>query len=433
VVTNHTLLALHAASDHPVLPDFDVLVVDEAHELADRITSALTAKLSTAAVERAVRAAGGAGIAADALAEAAVGLGPHLDHLTEGRIAGGLPPALAAAILAAREGARAAWRAAGEAEGETDGDRQFARAQLEELVEVCNSIGGAGTGDVLWAAPVSDDAPTLALNIAPLSVAEMIPTAVFAGATAILTSATLSLGDDFAAAAGAAGLDPADRDNVWRGLDVGSPFDYASQGIVYVAASLPPPDRDGTPPEQMDTLARLIDAAGGGTLGLFTSRAAATRAAEEMRRRLDVPILAQGDEALAAMVERFREELDTCLFGTISLWQGVDVPGPACRLVTIDRIAFPRPDDPICSARADAADQAGGSGFMTVSVAHAALMLAQGAGRLIRRSTDRGVVAILDPRLVTKRYGSALRRALPPLWPTTDLDLTCQALTRLRG
>jgi ATP-dependent DNA helicase DinG len=213
---------------------------------------------------------------------------------------------------------------------------------------------------------------------------------------------------------------------------VGSPFDYRAQGIVYVAASVPPPGRDGTPPEQLDVLERLIRASGGGALGLFTARAAAVHAAEELRERLDVPILAQGDEALGALIERFQAEPDTCLFGTISLWQGVDVPGPSCRLVVIDRIPFPRPDDPVRSARAEAVDRAGGSGFMAVAVAHAALMLAQGAGRLIRRSTDRGVVAILDPRLITKRYGTVLRRALPPMWPTADLDLTCRALERLR-
>jgi ATP-dependent DNA helicase DinG len=129
--------------------------------------------------------------------------------------------------------------------------------------------------------------------------------------------------------------------------------------------------------------------------------------------------------------ERFGAEPRTSLFGTLSLWQGLDVPGDTCRLVVIDRIPFPRPDDPLMSARQRAVDEAGGNGFMTIAAAHAALMLAQGSGRLIRTMTDRGVVAILDPRLVTARYGSYLRASLPPMWATTDRDVVLGALRRL--
>ena len=125
------------------------------------------------------------------------------------------------------------------------------------------------------------------------------------------------------------------------------------------------------------------------------------------------------------------EDPHTCLFGTLSLWQGLDVPGDTCRLVLIDRIPFPRPDDPLMSARQRAADQAGGNGFMQVAATHAALLMAQGAGRLIRTTTDRGVVAVLDPRLATARYGAFLRASLPPMWTTYDGDLVRQALARL--
>jgi ATP-dependent DNA helicase DinG len=479
VVTNHTLLALHMAADRAVLPEFDALIIDEAHELADRITSALTATLASASVERAARAAAHAGVSADALAATAAPLRQRLDAAGEGRLAGGPPEDLSAAVFAVRESAREVARAldatAPAADGASDGVRQCAQAALAELIEVADAIGGPGPADVLWTAPTPDD-DTLAVHLAPLSVAGMIRAAVFGDKPAIMTSATLSLGDDFAAIARACGLDPARREadgvgdrrvrhgdgpgrgtgdaaeaggpvpaddggtrdeggeaaSAWRGLDVGSPFDYRAQGIVYVAADIPPPARGGTPEEQFDVLERLIGASGGGALGLFTSRAGAERAAEHLGERVKVPILVQGSQTLSVLVERFREETGTCLFGTLSLWQGVDVPGPACRLVTIDRIPFPRPDDPIRSARSEAIDRAGGSGFMAVSVAGAALMLAQGAGRLIRGSGDRGVVAILDPRLVTKRYGSTLRRALPPMWPTSDLELTCRALERLR-
>ena len=115
------------------------------------------------------------------------------------------------------------------------------------------------------------------------------------------------------------------------------------------------------------------------------------------------------------------------------LWQGVDVPGETCQLVIIDKIPFPRPDDPLMQARKRAVDEAGGNGFMAVAATHAALLLAQGAGRLIRREDDRGVVAILDPRIVTARYGGFLASSLPGLWPTKDGDVAAQALLRLRG
>src|SRR5690606_24986775 len=218
------------------------------------------------------------------------------------------------------------------------------------------------------------------------------------------------------------------------GLNVGSPFDYARQSIMYVAQHLPPPGRDGLRPEAVDALADLVAAAGGRTLGLFSSRRAATEAAEALRPRLaDVPILCQGDDVVPTLVRRFAEDERTCLFGTLSLWQGVDVPGAACQPVVIDRLPFPRPDVPLMSARQRAVERAGGNGFMTVAATHAALLLAQGMGRLIRRSTDRGVVAVLDPRLVRARYGGYLRASLPPMWFTTDHGLVVNALRRLAG
>jgi len=134
---------------------------------------------------------------------------------------------------------------------------------------------------------------------------------------------------------------------------------------------------------------------------------------------------------MTALVRQFADEPDTCLFGTMSLWQGVDVPGGSCRLVVIDRIPFPRPDDPLMTARSRAVAQAGGNGFMSVSATHAAIRLAQGAGRLIRSTGDKGVVAVLDSRLSTERYGGFLRAALPPFWPTTDPAIAVAALSRL--
>ena len=157
---------------------------------------------------------------------------------------------------------------------------------------------------------------------------------------------------------------------------------------------------------------------------------AAEAAAAEMRERLDVPVLLPGRGAHGRAGAAFAADQPTCLFGTLSLWQGVDVPGDACQLVVIDRIPFPRPDDPLMSARAQAVADAGGNGFMTVSAAHAALRLAQGAGRLIRATGDRGVVAVLDSRLATARYAGFLRTSLPPFWFTTDHEVAVGALRR---
>jgi ATP-dependent DNA helicase DinG len=181
----------------------------------------------------------------------------------------------------------------------------------------------------------------------------------------------------------------------------------------------------------MDELAELVEAAGGRTLGLFSSMRAAKQAAEEMRERLDFPILCQGDDSMPTLVRQFTEEPQTCLFGTLTLWQGVDVPGPSLQLVVVDRIPFPRPDDPVLSARQRAVEARGGNGFLTVAATHAALLLAQGTGRLHRSITDRGVVAVLDSRLATARYGGFLRASLPPLWPTTDPQVARAALKRL--
>ena len=158
---------------------------------------------------------------------------------------------------------------------------------------------------------------------------------------------------------------------------------------------------------------------------------AARAAAEIMRERLSTPVLCQGDDTTSALVKQFTEDPSTSLFGTLSLWQGVDVPGPSLSLVLIDRIPFPRPDDPLLSARQRAVAARGGNGFMAVAASHAALLLAQGAGRLLRRSEDRGVVAVLDSRMATARYGGYLRASLPPFWATTDQVRVRHALERL--
>lgn len=461
VVTNHAMLAATASHGSQALPEHDVLVVDEAHELAARVTDQATGELSLATVEHAARAARRlAGLPTTDLDAAGQALATALVASREGRFPDGLPDDLGEAVAVVRDTVRglltALRTAAPTNPGEPDGGRQVAAAALAELFEVAERLVAADERTVLWCARGTDrhGGQLTRLHAAPLSVSGLIRSQLLADRVAVLTSATLSLGGSFDAAAGAVGLardgaaeaptarqdqpddgrDQPERDGAaWEGIDVGSPFDYARQGICYVAARLPAPGRDPATEAQLDEIEALVRAAGGRTLGLFSSRRAAQAAAEAMRERLDVPVLAQGDDQLPTLVGRFTDDPATCLFGTLSLWQGVDVPGPTCRLVLIDRIPFPRPDDPVSAARSEAVAKAGGNGFMAVAASHAALLLAQGAGRLIRTAADRGVVAVLDPRLVTARYGAYLARSLPPFWRTTDRDVVLGALARLRA
>lgn len=459
VVTNHALLAIDAIAEAAVLPEHALLVVDEAHELVDRVTAVATGELSPGPLGVAVRRVGR--LVGPELLErldAAVATFSAAIHDAEpGRI-DRLDDELATYLTTLRDAAGAARGAIDPAPSDPKAAaaRSEAIAALTEIADtaarVLASFGPAipDRTDVVWldheesagrsaATRESTSAGRSAagatvrpvLRVAPLSVANLLAESLFGEKPAVLTSATLTLGGSFTAMARAWGLD---EGTAWEGLDVGSPFDYPRAGILYVAAHLPPPGRDGAgSAEQLDEIAGLIEACGGRTLGLFSSMRAARAAADAMRARLDTPVLCQGEDGTAALVEQFAADPHTSLFGTLSLWQGVDVPGPSCSLVVIDRIPFPRPDDPLLTARQRAVAAHGGNGFMAVAASHAALLLAQGAGRLLRSTTDRGVVAVLDSRMATARYGGYLRASLPPFWATTDPVLVRDALRRLHA
>ncbi len=452
VVTNHAMLAISAFEGLAVLPEFDAVVVDEAHELQDRVTGAVTGQLSGAIVQAAASSARKhTAVAVEPLVQAGVGLDAAFSAAPTGLIPRGPDEVQTTALAAVRDAARQALsdsKPSGGTDSAADGGRQMARSRLQEVLEVAErmleAVPETSHPEVLWASrpgyfepgtgwvPGDEDAAPV-LYVAPLSVAGRLREGLFGEATTVLTSATLAIGDSFQPIAGAVGLlgEGAPR---WTGIDVGSPFDYASQGVLYVARHLPRPGRFASP-EGYDELERLLRASGGGALCLFSSKRAAEDASAEMRSRLGPhpAILCQGDTTLTALVRQFAAEPDTCLFGTMSLWQGVDVPGRACRLVVIDRIPFPRPDDPLATARSRDISRHGGNGFMAVSASHAAVRLAQGAGRLVRTATDRGVVAVLDSRLATERYGSFLRSTLPGFWPTTDPTVVRGVLERLNA
>ena len=440
VVTNHAMLGVVVAGNPGVLPDHQVLIVDEAHELADRVRSQGTIALSASAVARtAATARKHASVLVSELEAAGQTLQLVLAELPDGRLEAPLPAALHDALVvlggAARQVAsdvRDRARTLGrERSSEAAGGLAIARTAVGDLVDALDRMTSDSVAqgrDVAWIERPRMGAEPPRLLLAPIEVAGSVAGHLLNGRTSVMTSATLALGESFDPMARALGLTLAEE--TWKGIDVGSPFDYPRQGILYVAAHLPRPGA-GISEAALDEMLALVEASGGGMLGLFSSRRAAQEAAEVLRGATDLPVYAQGDDQLPTLVQAFADDEAACLVGTLSLWQGVDVPGRTCRLVVIDRIPFPRPDDPVAQARTDAVVAAGGNGFMSVAATHAALLLAQGAGRLIRRSQDRGVVAVLDSRLRTARYSGFLTRSMPALWPTTKPDVVRAALRRL--
>lgn len=459
VVTNHTLLAIEIVDSHPILPERDAVILDEAHEFMDRTTQAVTEELTGPRVSRAAAMSRKhmPGKLSDALTKAAEAFNDAMDDYgqrvkyetgLQGRLSE-IPSELEAPIRKVRESAQAIIQSIGADEEIIDSDAIAERARVKGAVtEVSNTaakILKMGKGQVLWYEPTFST-----LHLAPLTVSSVLRNNLLTKTPVIATSATLTVGKGFEAMARNIGfvVDDAAEENmeVEEGdvdpsnvqmLDVGSPFDFANQGMLYLPKYLPEPGRDGPSTEALTELGELIDAAGGRTLALFSSWRGVEAADAHLRKvlaELPIKIITQkrGD-AVGPLVERFAKDETSILLGTISLWQGVDVPGSSCILVAIDRIPFPRPDDPVMSARSAEVDAAGGSGFMKVSMPRAALMLAQGTGRLIRSVEDRGVVAILDSRIVTKRYGSVLLNSMPPLWRTSDDKTVKESLRRLHA
>ena len=440
VITNHALLAINAFEGMKVLPEHETVIIDEAHELVDRVTGAVSGSLTVAMVRRAARSVKKHSKADSGALEMAAGtLETAFEGLAEGLLKG-LDGRLLTAISAVNDAARTALSDTKPDGQDVDAGLQMARSRVSEVHDMSSRIlEASGEQDVLWISRqggwengryvAASDTDPATLNIAPLSVGLQLRDGLFADRTVILTSATLTVGDSFDVAAGALGLQGEGAPR-WTSIDVGSPFDYRKQGIMYVAGDLKPPGF-GVHEGQLERLRELCEASEGGALGLFSSKRAAERAAEYMREHSDLNILLQGESSLKALVDEFSEDVDSCLFGTMSLWQGVDVPGDSCRLVVMDRIPFPRPDDPIAQARTEAVNRHRGNGFMAVSAHHAAIRMAQGAGRLIRSVSDRGVVAVLDSRVATKRYGGFLMKAMPPMWSTQNKAAVIGALARL--
>ncbi len=411
VVVNTHLYGLHVGSGGAILPEHDVVVFDEAHVLEDIMSDTVGVQIApgrfvtvSATVRRFLDDPQLVGSIADLAPVLRDALTPHAGQ----RLTTPLPDD----IIDVLHDAQLRLTRVGEAvqKIETpieDAQQRKLRAQrmITRSMESVEAALAAGTDTVPFVSG-SRDHPRL--EIAPLDVGPTMKSRVWDQHTAILTSATIpvSLGRRI-------GLD-ADRSTE---VDVGSPFDYGQQAILYCAMHLPVPKSPEFRSSVAEELIALIGAAGGRTLALFTSWAAMDAAVEAVRDEIDVPILTQRDLPKPALVKEFAESNETCLFATTGLFQGVDVPGETLSLVVIDKLPFPRPDDPLLSARRE---QLGPTAFGEIDVPRAATLLAQASGRLIRTATDRGVVAVLDSRLGSARYRWDIIRALPPMKRTKE-------------
>lgn len=426
IVVNLHLYGLDLASGGAILPEHDLTIIDEAHVLDDVISATCGVEVGPGRFShlgrllRGILAEAGATIAdvdtaGGLLADA---LSPRRGE----RLVPPMPREIATALTTVRERVARAQAALSGLPEDTPDDataralraRQASTALLDDL----DALSRPSETQVVWIEG-TERAP--ALRLAPLDVAGLLRGTLWERRPAVLTSATLS-----ANFGNQVGLPPESA----TPLDVGSPFDYEHNALIYCAAHLPRPTAPTWGDAAIEELALLIDAAGGRTLALFTSFRAMGRAIEVLGDRLQYPILAQGDLPKARLIERFSAEPETCLFATMSFWQGIDVPGPSLSLVTIDRLPFPRPDEPLLQARREVV---GANAFVAIDVPRAATLLAQGVGRLIRTATDRGAVAVLDPRLATARYGPKIVAALPKMRRTRDRAEALDFLRTLRA
>jgi len=437
VVVNTHLYGAHLASGGAVLPPHEVVVFDEAHEVEEIMTASLGVELTPGRLRSLAALARPVLSAAPGNEDA-----PALDRLTEvaDRLQQVLAERVGTRVLQAADeepGRPAPDRGAGldgqlapllelgstrvrdvldrlrHSEQESSlfpdeavtGRRGRALSAASHLVDDLTRLTGPADGEVAW---VDGARRSPVLRLSPVDVAPALSRSLWGEVTAVLTSATipLRLVERLGIPAGSV-----DR------LDVGSPFDFRSHALLYVARHLPDRRSPRADAALHAELEHLVRAAGGRTLALFTSHRATAAAAEALADRLPFRLLVQGDLPKARLLEVFAAEESSCLFATLGFWQGVDVPGRALSLVTLDRLPFGRPDDPLLEARRE---RAGDAAFALVDLPRAAALLAQGAGRLIRSTSDRGVVAVLDPRLAVAGYRGVLLAALPPMRRTTD-------------
>ncbi len=424
VVVNLHLYGLDLAMGGVLLPEHELAIIDEAHQLEDIVSATCGIELTGgrfADLARRVR-----GVIADDQLPAGVddagrllseALRPHRDQ----RLKGAPPDDVAGALTVARGRVESVLSAARNVPSDAPEETRTRAVRLVQsasaLVEDLSLVERVTANEVMW---VEGTDANPVLRVAPLDVGDLLPEMLWDKRTAVLTSATLPPRLPIRL-----GVAPAQITE----LDVGSPFDYEAHALLYCASHLPDPRHPSYVEALTDELGGLIEAAGGRTLALFTSFRVLDEAAAALQLRLDVPILTQRDLPKGRLLEQFAADEATCLFATMGFWQGVDVPGASLSLVTIDRIPFPRPDEPLLQARRE---RAGAGAFGLIDLPRAATLLAQGAGRLIRSSEDRGVVAVFDPRLAKAGYRWEMVQALPPMRRTKDPAEARRALEAIR-
>ena len=431
VVTNLHLYGIDVATDGQILPEHQLAILDEAHQTEDVLAQACGFELRGSRFTALVRSARSILTGSQAATDVDEMGGRLVDALI-GHVGRRLVPADDGDLRAVLElaGTRLERLRSELMNVPTDGPGDVAARRARALQAVGTLSGDVNAALDLDGGPVPgskvawvegrSDRPVL--HVAPVEVAEVLDQRLWGDRTVVLTSATVP-----ANLAARLGL----TDHPHRFEDVGSPFDFERQALLYCATSLPDPREAGYRAACHDEIERLAVAAGGRMLALFTSRRALDEAVEAPRDRLPWTILHQDDLPRPLLMARFAEDETSCLFGTKGLWHGIDVPGPSLSLVVIDRIPFPRPDDPLLSARRDLV---GDGAFREIDLPRAATELAQGAGRLIRSGGDIGVVAVLDKRLAMNRsYRWDLLEAMPPMARTSDPAEVASFLEGLQG
>ena len=409
IVVNAHLYGLDVGADGAILGDHEVVIFDEAHVIEDVMSDTVGVELTSGRLNRVATVVRRIVVDPDLDAELS-GLGDDLAEILARypgeQVPTPLPTDLNEVIASIRDTNSRALDLVGKLKiDDEDAKQRRLRAQvaLGRVVDTTDRFLSPGAQDVTF---VSGAPGSLRLELAPLDVGPTLADGIWSKRTAVLTSATVPRN-----LAERIGLEGADL------VDVGSPFDYEEQALLYCAMHLPPPNDPAFRSGVHDELTQLMTAAGGRTLALFTSWSAMDEAAAALRERVPFRILTQRDMPKPALLHTFATDEDTCLFATAGLFQGVDVPGRTLSLVVIDRIPFPRPDDPLLTARRDLL---GPRAFAEIDLPRAATMLAQASGRLIRTDTDRGVVAVMDRRLGAARYRWEIIAALPPMRRTRD-------------
>jgi ATP-dependent DNA helicase DinG len=427
VVVNQSLYAAHLLADEAVLPPHEAVIVDEAHALADNIVDAGAVSITAARLDRFVRRSKKwlDETTIERLDRAGRDLATTLGTAESGTIdveSGDL----AVTVNAAREATSQAVLKLKEQTGDAAARAiQFALTLQSDLVLAT----GVNDERVAWVEGKTR------LHSSPIEAARTGAQLLWPSRTVVATSATLVGSRTSPFTAFLAGLGaPGDVTT----LTAETPFDYRTQALLYVPKGrMPSPKHADWRKAVQEELGELVVAAGGRTLALFTSKSAAQEAAEVLRddiddRGLTLDVVTQWDGSREHVIGRLIDEPATVVCATRSFWSGVDIPGDACVLVVIDRLPFPRPDDPLAQARRRKATERRQSSFMAVDLPYAATHLAQGAGRLIRSSTDRGVVAVLDTRLATASWRRGILDALPPLRRTVDIDEVRSFLSSIR-